>query len=124
MVYSTTGAGAAKTAGADEMYSTTGACPTYIAVAANVAVATGTDAVANSAQLLRRVRSEEQICLTTIRVDYQNFGHADELRQQKFFQLQENLLAEPKSLSTSPPLQAESTVSLRAVARSKATCCR
>ena len=40
-------------------------------------------------QLLRQVRSEEQICLTT-----------------------------------SPPLQAELTVSLRAVARSKATCCR
>ena len=38
-------------------------------------------------------------------------------------QLRGNLLAETKSLSTSPPLQAESTVSLRAVARSK-TCCR
>ena len=39
-------------------------------------------------------------------------------------QLRGNLLAETKSLSTSPPLQAELTMSLRAVAHSKATCCR
>ena len=49
---------------------TTGACTAYIAGAANVTVA-GT-APWQTAQLLRRVQSEEQTCLATMCVGYQN----------------------------------------------------